>query len=61
VPQHNLVVADFRFWIRTHMDKQAKIARMKWGNSKGRHPKFLEKEFLWRALGSKKKMHTTCG
>jgi hypothetical protein len=43
------------------MDKQAKIARMKWGNSKGRHPKFLEKEFLWRALGSKKKMHTTCG
>ena len=46
MPQHNLVVADFRFWIRTHMDKQAKIARMKWGNSKGRHPKFLERVFV---------------
>jgi hypothetical protein len=21
VPQHNLVVANFRFWIRTHRDK----------------------------------------
>ena len=61
VPQHNLVVADFRFRIRTHRDKQAKIARMKWGNSKGRHPKFLRKQFLWRALGPKKKMQPTCG
>jgi hypothetical protein len=60
VPQHNLVVADIRFWIRTHKDKQAKIVRMKWWKLKGRHPKFLGKEFLWRALGPKK-MQTTCG
>jgi hypothetical protein len=30
VPQHKLVVVDFRFWIRTHTDKQAKFARAKW-------------------------------
>jgi hypothetical protein len=27
VPQHNLVVANFHFWISTHRVKQAKIAR----------------------------------
>jgi hypothetical protein len=30
VPQHKLVVADFRFWVCVHQDKQAKITRMKW-------------------------------
>jgi hypothetical protein len=34
-PQHNLVVADFRFRIRTHRDKQAKIARTKWWELNG--------------------------
>ncbi|AQK42962.1 hypothetical protein ZEAMMB73_Zm00001d025104 [Zea mays] len=35
VPQHNLVVADFRFRISTHRVKQAKIARTKWWKLKG--------------------------
>jgi hypothetical protein len=35
VPQHNLVVADFHFWIHNHRDKQAKIARTKWWKLKG--------------------------
>jgi hypothetical protein len=35
VPQHNLVVADFRFRISTHRVKQAKIVRMKWWKLKG--------------------------
>jgi hypothetical protein len=60
MPQHNLVATNFRFRICSHRDKQAKIARTKWWNSKGRHPKFLGKEFLWRARGSKK-MQTSCG
>jgi hypothetical protein len=30
VPQHKLVVADFRFQVRVHRDKWTKIARMKW-------------------------------
>jgi hypothetical protein len=30
VPQHKLVVADFRFRVRVHRDKRAKIARTKW-------------------------------
>jgi hypothetical protein len=29
VPQHKLVVVNFRFWVRVHRDKWAKIARMK--------------------------------
>ena len=35
VPQHKLVVADFRFWIRAKRDKRAKVARMKWWKLKG--------------------------
>ena len=35
MPQHNLVVADFRFRIRTHRSKQVKFARMKWWKLKG--------------------------
>ena len=30
VRQHKLVVADFRFRVRVHRDKRAKIARTKW-------------------------------
>ena len=30
VPQHKLVVADFRFRVRVHRDKRAKIMRTKW-------------------------------
>ncbi|PAN41245.2 hypothetical protein PAHAL_8G022300 [Panicum hallii] len=47
VPQHKLVVADFRFRVRTHRDKRAKIARTKWW-------KFREEEaqtFKERMLG----------
>ena len=61
LPQHNLVVADFHFRISTHGDKQAKIARMKWWKLKGETSEVLGKEFLWRALGTKNKMQTSCG
>jgi hypothetical protein len=47
VPQHNLVVADFRFRISTHRVKQAKIARMKWWKLKGETSKvFRERVFV---------------
>ena len=35
VPQHKLVVADFRFRIRVQRDKRAKVARTKWWKLKG--------------------------
>ena len=35
VPQHKLVVADFRFRVRVHRDKRAKIARTKWWKLRG--------------------------
>ena len=35
VPQHKLVVADFRFRIRVQRDKCAKVARTKWWKLKG--------------------------
>ena len=47
VPQHNLVVADFRFRISTHRVKQAKIARTKWWKHKGDTSKvFRERVFV---------------
>jgi hypothetical protein len=45
VSQHNLVVADFRFRISTHMVKQAKIARMKWWKLKGEASKVFRESF----------------
>ncbi|AQK67535.1 Craniofacial development protein 2 [Zea mays] len=56
VPQHNLVVADFRFWICTHRNKQTKIARTKWWKLKGETSEVFKERFLWRALSPKKKM-----
>ena len=35
VPQHKLVVVDFRFQIRVQRDKRAKVARTKWWKLKG--------------------------
>jgi hypothetical protein len=46
VPQHNLVVADFRFRIHAHRDKQSKIARTKWWKLKGETSEVLGEEFL---------------
>ena len=47
VPQHNLVVADFRFRISTHRVKQAKIARTKWWKLKGETSEvFRERVFV---------------
>jgi hypothetical protein len=47
VPQHNLVVADFCFWISNHRVKQAKIARTKWWKLKGETSKvFRERVFV---------------
>jgi hypothetical protein len=47
VPQHNLVVANFRFRISTHRVKQVKIARTKWWELKGERSKvFRERVFV---------------
>ncbi|KAG2638009.1 hypothetical protein PVAP13_2NG644400 [Panicum virgatum] len=35
VPQHKLVVADFRFRVRVHRDKRAKIMRTNWWKLRG--------------------------
>jgi hypothetical protein len=35
VPQHKLVVADFRFQVHVHRDKRAKITRTKWWKLRG--------------------------
>ena len=35
VPQHKLVVVDFRLRVRVHRDKRAKIARTKWWKLRG--------------------------
>nr|CAB3475315.1 unnamed protein product [Digitaria exilis] len=35
VPQHKLVVADFRLRVRVHQDKRAKMARTKWWKLRG--------------------------
>ena len=43
VPQHKLVVADFRLRVRVHRDKRAKIARTKWWKLEGKRHKRLRK------------------
>ncbi|PWZ32665.1 Protein translocase subunit SECA1, chloroplastic [Zea mays] len=53
VPQHNLVVADLRFWIRTHRDKQAKIARTKWWKLKGETSEVFKEIFFVEGAWSK--------
>jgi hypothetical protein len=46
VPQHKLVVADFRFWIRTHRDNQAKFARTKWWKLKRETSEVLKERVI---------------
>jgi hypothetical protein len=46
VPQHKLVVADFRFRVRTHRDKRAKIARMKWWKLRGEEAQTFKERML---------------
>ena len=43
VPQHKLVVANFRLRVRVHRDKCAKIARTKGGSLEGKRHKHLRK------------------
>ena len=47
VPQHKLVVADFRLRVHVHRDKRAKIARTKWCKLRGE----AAQEFKERMLG----------
>ena len=53
VPQHKLVVADFRFRIRVQRDKRAKVARTKWWKLKGEAARCSRRGSLRRALGRK--------
>jgi hypothetical protein len=46
VPQHKLVVADFRFWVRAHQDKCAKIARTKWWKLRGEEAQTFKERML---------------
>ena len=61
VPQHKLVVADFRFWVRVHRDKRAKIVRTKWWKLRGEAAQTFKERMLGEGLGKKKKMQTICG
>ena len=47
VPQHKLIVADFRFRVRVHRDKRAKIMRTKWWKLRGE----VAQTFKERMLG----------
>uniref|UniRef100_A0A8I7BC79 Endonuclease/exonuclease/phosphatase domain-containing protein n=1 Tax=Hordeum vulgare subsp. vulgare TaxID=112509 RepID=A0A8I7BC79_HORVV len=63
VPQHKLVVADFRFRIRVQRDKRAKVARTKWWKLKGEASQaFRErviKEGPWEEGGDANMMWTS--
>ena len=46
VPQHKLVVADFRLRVRVHRDKRAKIARTKWWKLRGEAAQAFKERIL---------------
>ena len=46
VPQHKLVVADFRLRVRVHRDKCAKIARTKWWKLRGEAAQAFKERML---------------
>ena len=46
VPKHKLGVADFRFRVRVHRDKRAKIARTKWWNLRGEAAQAFKEKML---------------
>ena len=46
VSQHKLVVADFRFRVRVHRDKRAKIERTKWWNLRGEAAQTFKERML---------------
>ena len=46
VPQHKLVVADFRLWVRVHRDKRAKIAKTKWWKLRGEAAQTFKERML---------------
>jgi hypothetical protein len=46
VPQHKLVVTDFRFRVRAHRDKRAKIARTKWWKLRGEESQTFKERML---------------
>jgi hypothetical protein len=61
MPQHKLVVADFRFWVRFQRSKHVQAPRTKWWKLKKDVAKAFRREFLRRALGMKKVMQIACG
>jgi hypothetical protein len=46
VPQYKLVVADFRFRVRAHRDKRAKIVRTKWWKLRGEEAQTFKERML---------------
>ena len=46
VPQHKLVVADFRFRVRIHRDKRAKTARTRWWKLRGEASQMFKERML---------------
>jgi hypothetical protein len=46
VPQHKLVVADFRFRVCVHRNKRAKIARTKWWKLRGEAAQTFKERML---------------
>ena len=46
VPQHKLVVVDFRLRVHVHRDKHAKIARTKWWKFRGEVAQMFKERML---------------
>jgi hypothetical protein len=46
VPQHKLVVVDFRFWVRLQRSKRVQVSRMKWWKLKKETTKIFNKRVL---------------
>jgi hypothetical protein len=61
VPQHKLVVVDFRFRIRFQRSKRIQVSRTKWWKLKEEATKTLRREFLRRVLGMKEVMQIAYG
>ena len=61
VPQHKLVAADFRFRVRVHRDKRAKIVRTKWWKLRGEAAQTFKERMLGEGPWEEEEMQTICG
>jgi hypothetical protein len=60
MPQHKLVVADFRFRVRLQQSKRVQVSMTKCGNLKKRQQRRSRRESSRRVLGMKEGMQIAC-